>query len=99
MKYHYQFSSKTSVRIELISETAAEKNLLDELSAASPDHADLLELYAKGLQNYLAEAKLSSTRFMDFPRVALCRYIVADALTKKSNLVIKVTNSQLIFDF
>ena len=99
MKYHYQFASKTSVRIELISETAAEKNLLDELSFASPDHADLLELYAKGLENYLAEAKLSSTRFMDFPKVAICRYIVADATVRKTIPILKVADSQLIFDF
>lgn len=73
MKYHYQFVSKTTVRIELIPEDKKEKELLSSFSKEMDD-PQLTELYQKGLKGYAAGTSLIRTNFMSFPHVALCGY-------------------------
>lgn len=74
MKYHYQFVSETTVRIELIPEYKSEFALLETLSNQSADHEQLLEFFHKGLTAYQGDTMLTSTRFMNFPKVALCSF-------------------------
>ncbi|RZL12158.1 MAG: hypothetical protein EOO96_32445 [Pedobacter sp.] len=80
MKYHYQFVSKTTVRIELIPEDKREKELLLTFSKEL-DNNLLTELFQKGLQGYAAGTSLVRTNFMSFPHVALCSYITEAKLT------------------
>ena len=79
MKYHYQFVSKTTVRIELIPEDKKEKELLLGFSSELEDH-QLAELYQRGLHGYAAGTSLMRTNFMNFPNVALCSYVVESKL-------------------
>ncbi|RYZ36711.1 MAG: hypothetical protein EOP49_32345 [Sphingobacteriales bacterium] len=73
MKYHYQFASRTSVRIELIPEKETEVRLLNGF-APEGDIKALLELFGKGLKNYQQDAQLKETVFMKFPTVALIKF-------------------------
>lgn len=73
MKFHYQYVSNTSVRIELIPEDQKEKKFLDSLTVTSPQQNYELESYFKeGLLAYQPGSKLKKTSFMQFPKVALC---------------------------
>lgn len=74
MKYHYQFASKTSARIELIPEKETEVRLLAGF-VPEGDNKTLLELFGKGLKNYQQDAQLTETVFMKFPTVALCKFL------------------------
>jgi len=76
MKYHYQFVSNHSVRIELIPEDRKELHLLELSSASLQIQQDevLIAYFRKGLAAYSRDANLTLTRFMNFPKVALCTY-------------------------
>ncbi|RYY52035.1 MAG: hypothetical protein EOO09_22395 [Chitinophagaceae bacterium] len=75
MKYHYQFVSKTSARIELIAEYESEHLLLAQARQSGKASAALLSLFSNGIANYLPGAVESETVFMNFPTVALCRFV------------------------
>ena len=74
MKYHFQFVSKTTVRIELIAEDKKETTLIEKLAQAEDDNAQLIDLYNKALKAYNGHTTLIKVKFMNFPRVALCNY-------------------------
>jgi len=74
MKYHYQFVSETSVRIELIPEYKNEFALIEAVSDQTADHEQLIAFFRKGLAAYHLETTLTNTRFMNFPKVALCSF-------------------------
>lgn len=96
MKYHYQFASKSSARIELIPENDSEKELIASF-IKDESNPELTELFAKGFENYQAKARLTETVFMNFPTVALCRFQVIKE-TKPSTFV-NSTQMQLRLDF
>ncbi len=75
MKYHYQFVSATTVRIELIPEDQKETHMIERLARAGENSPELLELYTNGLQGYHLSAVLTKTNFMNFPTVALCGFL------------------------
>jgi len=75
MKYHYQFVSNHSVRIELIPEDRKELHFLETSASLQIQQDEILTAYyRKGLQAYSRDANLTLTRFMNFPKVALCTY-------------------------
>lgn len=74
MKYHFQLVSKTAVRIELIAEHKAEQIELDEFAQSNEQDEKLLALFRKGITAYHNGATLTQTKFMSFPKVALCTY-------------------------
>jgi hypothetical protein len=74
MKYHFQYVSKTTVRIQLIPEKPKEAELLSTLSPSAENSPELLSLFQHGLETYSTGATLTKTRFMDFPKVALCTF-------------------------
>jgi len=74
MKYHYQFVSKTTVRIELIPEDKKDITLIERLTVGQEDDEELQHLFNKGLETYSAGTVLTKTKFMNFPKVALCNY-------------------------
>jgi len=74
MKYHYQFVSGTTVRIELIPEYKNEISLLEALSDQPVNEELLLDFFRQGLAAYHADTQLTNTRFMNFPKVALCTF-------------------------
>ena len=74
MKYHYQFVSKNSARVELIAEYDSELALIAEAAKIGKASAELLSLFRKGIANYLPGAVESETVFMNFPTVALCKF-------------------------
>ncbi|RZK41045.1 MAG: hypothetical protein EOO90_12570 [Pedobacter sp.] len=76
MKYHYQFVSRTSVRIELIAEDKKEISLLENFDKLKEENDQLFNLYQKGLESYDLNVQLSKLKFMSFPKVALCSYSV-----------------------
>ena len=76
MKYHYQYVSRTTVRIELIAEDQKEIAQIERLATTSKDEKELLNLYTKGLNAYNFGATLTKTSFMNFPKVALCSYSI-----------------------
>jgi len=75
MKYHFQFVSRTAVRVELIPEDKREVELIDQISRCGEDDVQLTELFRKGVETYSSNTVLTKTRFMNFPSVALCNYI------------------------
>ncbi|WP_316766380.1 hypothetical protein [Pedobacter frigiditerrae] len=77
MKYHYQYVSKTTVRIELIPEDKKEISLIAKLSQGEEDNEQLMELFRKGLESYNTGTILIKTKFMNFPSVALCIYTIS----------------------
>ncbi|MEE1944582.1 hypothetical protein VRU48_05650 [Pedobacter sp. KR3-3] len=77
MKYHYQFVSKTIVRIELIPEDQKETALIKTLSSSAENDPNLKELFKKGFEAYDPKAELTKLKFMNFPSVALCSYASA----------------------
>lgn len=82
MKYHYQFVSKTIVRIELIPEDQKDIALIETLSTSAENDPNLKELFRKGFEAYDSKAELTKLKFMNFPRVALCSYM---PITKPTN--------------
>lgn len=74
MKYHFQFVSKTAVRIELIAEDKRELLLLEELKSADEHYTELADLFRKAVETYDSQASLVRLKFMNFPKVALCSY-------------------------
>jgi hypothetical protein len=74
MKYHYQFVSRTTVRIELIPEDKKEIALIAKLSQGEENNQQLIELFSIGLAGYATDGTLVKTKFMNFPSVALCNY-------------------------
>jgi len=74
MKHHFMRVSPTSVRIELIPENTAEKELLQQLAMTGTTAPALTQLFEKAVQLYQADSILLSKNFMEFPRVALCTY-------------------------
>ena len=75
MKYHFQFVSRTAVRVELIPEDQKEIELIDQISHCKEDDVRVTELFRKGVETYSSNTILTQTRFMNFPSVALCNYI------------------------
>ncbi|TCC90163.1 hypothetical protein EZ428_12820 [Pedobacter frigiditerrae] len=75
MKYHYQYVSKTTVRIELIPEDRKEIALIKALSTGDENNEQLIELFSTGLASYAVGTTLVKAKFMNFPTVALCNYI------------------------
>jgi hypothetical protein len=84
MKYHFMRVSPTSVRIELIPENTAEKDLLQQLALSGSADPALSVLFEKAMQLYQADTVLLSKNFMEFPRVALCTYQLVTNLAKAS---------------
>ncbi|RZL50680.1 MAG: hypothetical protein EOP00_03230 [Pedobacter sp.] len=80
MKYHYQYVSKTTVRIELIAEDKNETAKLEKFGKIANDHPEIINYYIKGLQAYHPGAELTKTNFMSFPKVALCSFKLAHEL-------------------
>lgn len=78
MKYHYQYVSKTTVRIELIPEDQKETTLISSLSQANEDDQHLLHLFENGLENYANGYSLVKVNFMKFPKVALCKFVKSE---------------------
>ncbi len=75
MKYHYQYVSNTSVRIELIPEDQKEKKFMESLTGTLPaQNYDLENYFNEGLLAYQPGSKLKKTSFMQYPKVALCRF-------------------------
>lgn len=74
MKYHFQLVSRTAVRIELIAEHRTEQIELDEFAQSNEQDEKLLALFSKGITAYHNGATLTQTKFMNFPKVALCTY-------------------------
>ncbi len=74
MKYHYQFVSNTTVRIELIAEDQKETRLLESLQTADQEDQQLKVLFNAGLSSYAPKSNLKKLNFMNFPKVALCTY-------------------------
>ncbi|MDQ8051894.1 MAG: hypothetical protein REI78_02660 [Pedobacter sp.] len=66
MKYHYQYVSPRSVRIELI--------------AIAKEEDEINLIYSAALSNYSASSIISKINFMDFPKVALISFEHADTL-------------------
>jgi hypothetical protein len=84
MKYHYQYVSATTVRIELIPENKKESNLLNSfLAPNSVQNETLMDYFFKGIQFYSIGARPTLTRFMNFPTVALCSYETVDSENKQ----------------
>ncbi|TKC10429.1 hypothetical protein FA048_09575 [Pedobacter polaris] len=78
MKYHYQFVSKTKVRIEVIPEDRKESSLLEALLQENEDNnLELTEYFRKGLSTYNGDAILTKTNFMKYPKVALCSFEIS----------------------
>jgi hypothetical protein len=82
MKYHFQYVSKTSVRIQLIPENPKESILLSTLSSSAENNPELTSFFQQGLKNYSTGATLTKTRFMDFPKVALCTFAHPKSIEK-----------------
>ncbi len=74
MKYHYQFVSPTTVRIELIPEDQKETTLLNSLKTAGQEDQQLKAIFNAGLCSYDSNTNIKKLNFMDFPKVALCTY-------------------------
>jgi len=74
MKYHYQYVSKSSVRIELIPEDLKEKMLIEAITGQENDNELLKQYYQIGLDNYSNGHSLTKINFMAFPKVALCSF-------------------------
>lgn len=74
MKYHYQFVSGTTVRIELIPEYKNEIALLEALPGQPVNEELLSDFYGQGLAAYHVDSLLTNLRFMNFPKVALCTF-------------------------
>lgn len=77
MKYHYQFVSKNSVRIELIPEDKKESALIEVLAVATETDPQLTAQFQSALSAYSKDATIEKIKFMNFPKVALCSFIVA----------------------
>lgn len=83
MKYHYQYVSKTTVRIELIPEDKKEALQIGSIKTGEHNHPELLSFYQQGLHHYSPDTELTRINFMNFPKVALCSFArVIQALEK-----------------
>ena len=78
MKYHYQYVSNFTVRIELVPEHRHEIELLEKLKPSQTLNEELNLIFNKGLKTYIDHAELTTTKFMNFPRVALCSFTNAE---------------------
>ncbi len=74
MKYHYQYVSSNSVRIELIPEDRGETNMLKSLKMDEKNDTVLKELFQLPLSNYMPTSKITRITFMEFPKVALITF-------------------------
>jgi len=75
MKYHYQYVSKSSVRIELIPEDQKEKALIEVLTVATETDPQLVALFQVALTAYSQDSTITKLKFMNFPKVALCSFV------------------------
>lgn len=82
MKYHYQYVSRSSVRIELIPEDPKEKKLIEELAAGNKENERLKQFYQAGLENYSIGTVLTRINFMAFPKVAICSFAQTKPIEK-----------------
>ncbi len=74
MKYHYQYVSRTSVRVQLIAEDPKEKQLLEKLVDPNLLDTQLEAIFHRAVENYTTGASVTKIRFMDFPNIALCSF-------------------------
>lgn len=74
MKYHYQYVSAKSVRIELIPEDKKESILLEGSNTNMKDDAVLKKLFEVPLSTYAPNTNITKINFMDFPKVALVTF-------------------------
>ena len=74
MKYHYQFVSPTTVRIELIPDDQKEITLLESLHSADINDQTLKVLFQEGLEAYAAGMNIKKLNFMKYPKVALVSF-------------------------
>jgi hypothetical protein len=86
MKYHYQFVSEKTVRIELIAEDSRDHALIQWLSDHDQQHPKLREVFHRGLQSYSHNGSISTLTFMNFPRVALCSFLPIDYQASEKSL-------------
>lgn len=77
MKYHYQYVAKNSVRIELIPEDQKEKALIEVLTVAPETDPQLVSLFQTALTAYSKDSTITKLKFMNFPKVALCSFVMA----------------------
>lgn len=74
MKYHYQYVSPKSVRIELIAEDRKESEQLHEFDNSGAYDQKLKALYGAALIPYALSSIITKINFMEFPKVALVSY-------------------------
>ena len=74
MKYHYQFVSPTTVRIELIPDDQKEITLLESLHSTDINDQTLKVLFQEGLEAYAAGMNIKKLNFMNYPKVALVSF-------------------------
>lgn len=74
MKFHYQYVSKSSIRIELIPEDPQEKKLIEEITEWDMEDLQLRQFYQAGLENHSTGSSLTRINFMAFPKVAICAF-------------------------
>jgi hypothetical protein len=82
MKFHYQYVSKNSVRIELIPEDPKEKKLFEEIPGWDREDLQLRQFYQSGLENYSTGTALIRINFMSFPKVAICTFAQTKPIEK-----------------
>ena len=86
MKYHYQFVSNTTVRIELIAANQKETRLIELLQTAGHEDQKLKAIFETGLAAYVHNASIKKLSFMNFPKVALCSYEKTTIIHKSTAL-------------
>lgn len=74
MKYHYQYISPTTVRVELIPENPQEITELKRIGKIEIQHPSLDQYYKLGVSEYAKGIQLTRVRYMQFPTVALCGF-------------------------
>lgn len=74
MKYHYQYVSASTVRIELIAEDKNEIALLENMKGSTLEDTRLKTLFATALESYVDDSDVTRINFMDFPKVALVSF-------------------------
>lgn len=74
MKYHYQYVSPKSVRIELIPEDKGESTLLESLTSTAKNEIFVAELFAQPVSTYAPDTTITKINFMDYPKVALVSF-------------------------
>lgn len=80
--------SASTVRIELIPEDQTEKLTLHQLAQVAQEDTALKNLFHTAIKVYDTRAAMVSLRFMEFPRVALCRFDLETSFSPLENSII-----------